>query len=43
MWLLLIAHGADPSFRSTKDGLTAADIARRRGMLHLAAALAGNP
>jgi len=40
---LLIAHGADRSFRSTKDGSTAADIARRRGMLHLAAALTGNP
>ncbi len=35
---LFLEHGADPNFRS-KDGSTAADIARRRGMHQVAAFL----
>jgi ankyrin repeat protein len=36
---LFLEHGADPGFRSKKDGLTAADVARRRGMHNVAALL----
>jgi ankyrin repeat protein len=36
---LLLEHGADPNFRSPKDGMTAAGIARKRGMLRVAALL----
>ena len=36
---LFLEHGADPDFRSKKDGSTAADIARRRGMHRVAALL----
>jgi ankyrin repeat protein len=33
---LFLEHGADPNFRSKKDGSTAADIARQRGMKRVA-------
>jgi ankyrin repeat protein len=33
---VFLEHGADPSFRSKKDGSTAADIARQRGMHRVA-------
>ena len=33
---LFLEHGADPNFRSKKDGSTAADIARQRGMHRVA-------
>ena len=36
---LFLAHGADPNFRSKKDGWTAADVARKRGMHQVAALL----
>lgn len=36
---LFTAHGADPAFRSKKDGSTAADVARKRGMTEVAAVL----
>lgn len=36
---LFLEHGADPAFRDQKDGLTAAEIARRRGMHRVAALL----
>jgi ankyrin repeat protein len=36
---LLLDHGADPGFRSRKDGSTAADVARKRGMRRVAALL----
>src|SRR6185436_9635871 len=36
---LFLDHGADPDFRSKKDGSTAADIARQRGMHRVAALL----
>ena len=42
---LFLEHGADPSFRSKKDGSTAADVARKRGMRRVAELLdaaAGN-
>ncbi len=41
---IFLDHGADPDFRSTKDGTTAAEVARRRGMIEVAALLerAGN-
>src|SRR5439155_15342648 len=29
---LFLAHGAEAGFRRTQDGLTAADVARRRGL-----------
>lgn len=38
---LFLNHGADPNFRSKKDGSTAADVARRRGMNRVAARLDG--
>ena len=38
---LFLEHGADPAFRSLKDGMTAADVARRRGMHDVAALLDG--
>lgn len=43
---LFLEHGADPNFRSSKDGSTAADVARKRGMRQVAALLdtvAGSP
>jgi ankyrin repeat protein len=44
---LFLEHGADPKFRSKKDGSTAADVARQRGMHDVAALLdaaaGGNP
>src|SRR5262249_34688123 len=36
---LLLEHGADPGFRSTQNGSTAAEVARKRGMLEVAAIL----
>jgi ankyrin repeat protein len=36
---LFLEHGADPKFRGRKDGFTAADVARRRGMHRVAALL----
>jgi ankyrin repeat protein len=36
---LFLEHGADPNFRSKKDGSTAAGVARKRGMHQLAALL----
>jgi ankyrin repeat protein len=36
---LFLEHGADPNFRSNKDGSTAADVARKRGMRQVAALL----
>ena len=33
---LLVEHGADANFRSSKDGSTAADVARKRGMRQVA-------
>jgi ankyrin repeat protein len=36
---LFLDHGADPTFRSQKDGSTAAEIARKRGMHRVAALL----
>ncbi|MGH9658066.1 MAG: ankyrin repeat domain-containing protein, partial [Bryobacteraceae bacterium] len=36
---LFLEHGADPNFRSGKDGSTAADVARQRGMRRVAARL----
>lgn len=36
---LFLQHGADPAFRSKKDGSSAADVARKRGMLRVAAVL----
>ncbi len=36
---LFLEHGADANFRSKKDGSTAAEVARKRGMLRLAALL----
>lgn len=33
---LFVANGADPAFRHTKEGTTAADVARRRGMREVA-------
>jgi hypothetical protein len=33
---LFLEHGADPNFRSIKDGWTAADVARKRGMRQVA-------
>ena len=33
---LFLEHGADPNFRSNKDGSTAADVARKRGMHRVA-------
>jgi ankyrin repeat protein len=36
---LFLANGADPAFRSRKDGTTAADAARARGMNEVAALL----
>lgn len=36
---LLLEHGADPNFRSKKDGWTAADVARKRGMRRVTALL----
>lgn len=36
---LFLEHGADASFRSQKDGSTAADVARKRGMHRVAAVL----
>lgn len=36
---LFLEHGADPNFRSNKDGSTAAEVARKRGMRQVAALL----
>ena len=36
---LFLEHGADPTFRSKNDGSTAAEVARKRGMLQVAALL----
>jgi ankyrin repeat protein len=36
---LFLAHGADAGFRSVKDGSTAAEVARQRGMIEAAALL----
>src|SRR5439155_11478106 len=36
---LFLEHGADPNFRSSKDGSTAAEVARKRGMRQVAALL----
>src|SRR5260370_30635943 len=36
---LFLEHGADPNFRSNKDGWTAADVARKRRMRQVAALL----
>jgi len=36
---LFLANGADPAFRSRKDGTTAADVVRARGMNEVAALL----
>jgi ankyrin repeat protein len=36
---LFLEHGADPGFRSKKDGSTAADVARKRGLHQVAALL----
>jgi len=38
---LFLEHGADPDFRSKKDGSTAAEVARKRGMRRVAALLEG--
>jgi hypothetical protein len=37
---LLLAHGADAGFRRKEDGLTAEDVARRRGLIQAANRLA---
>jgi ankyrin repeat protein len=36
---LFLTHGADPTFRGKKHGLSAADVARKRGMHRVAALL----
>jgi ankyrin repeat protein len=36
---LFLEHGADPNFRSQKDGSTAAEVARKRGLRQVAALL----
>lgn len=36
---LFLEHGADPNFRSRKDGWTAGEVARKRGMHQVAALL----
>ena len=36
---LFLEHGADPNFRSSNDGSTAAEVARKRGMRQVAAVL----
>jgi ankyrin repeat protein len=39
MATLFLEHGADPKFRNKNDGMTAAEVAQRRGMRRVAALL----